>query len=120
VAEGDGNGNMHTDGHGTTGPSRRLVIATAVWVAGSALAFLLLNVILAAFLVIMGLTVLVVAYVARDWEQHSSFEEREMARARKRAQKWEKNKDARDRDRARWEAHQARRAAKQAGRESGR
>ena len=54
----------------------------------------------------------VIAVVARDWDRHSTFEERELARARKRAEKWERGKDARDRDRARWEAHQARQAAR--------
>jgi len=113
VAEGDGSGQMHTGGAGTTsGRSRALVVGSAAWVVGSGLAFLFLDVILAAFLAIMGLTLLVVAFLARDWERHSTFEERELARARKRAQKWERNKDARDRDRARWEAHQARQAAK--------
>jgi len=52
----------------------------------------------------------VIAFVARDWDQHSTYEERELARSRKRAQKWERNADARARDRARWEAHQARRS----------
>src|SRR4051812_50146339 len=66
----------------------------------------------------MGLTLVVVAFFARDWDQHSTFEEREMVRARKRKAKWEKGKDKRARDRARWEAHQARRAGKQAGGES--
>src|SRR4051812_50187673 len=68
----------------------------------------------------MGLTLVVVAFFARDWDQHSTFEEREMVRARKRKAKWERNKDKRARDRARWEAHQARRAGKQVGGESGR
>jgi hypothetical protein len=68
---------------------------------------------IAAFLAIAGLTLLVVAFLARDWDRHSTFEERELARARKRKEKWERGKDARARDRARWEAHQARQAAKQ-------
>jgi membrane glycosyltransferase len=74
----------------------------------SVLAFLLLDPIVAAFVVIVIVTGAVIAFVARDWDQHSTYEEREAARARKRAQKWERNKDARARDRARWEAHQAR------------
>ena len=76
----------------------------------SALAFLLLDPILAAFLVILVVTAAVIAYVARDWDQHSTYEEREAARARKRAAKWDRNQAARDRDRARWEAHQAKQA----------
>jgi Flp pilus assembly protein TadB len=92
--------------------SRNVVVAAAVWVVVSVLAFLFLDPILAAFVAIFGLTLVVVAYLARDWDQHSTFEERELARARKRAAKWERTKDVRARDRARWEAHQARQAAK--------
>jgi len=76
----------------------------------SVLAFLLLNPILAAFLVILVVTGAVMAYVARDWDQHSTYEERERIRAQKRAVKWERNQAARDRDRAKWEAHQAKQA----------
>jgi hypothetical protein len=72
-------------------------------------AFVLLDPILAAFLVILAVTAAVIAFLARDWDQHSTFEERELVRAQKRAAKWERNQAARDRDRARWEAHQARR-----------
>ena len=53
---------------------------------------------------------LVVAFLARDWDSHSTYEERELARARRRAEKWERGADARARDRASWEAHQARQA----------
>jgi hypothetical protein len=72
------------------------------------LAVVLLDPILAAFVVILLVTAAVSALVARDWDQHSTYEERELARSRKRAQKWDRNADARARDRARWEAHQAR------------
>jgi hypothetical protein len=71
-------------------------------------AFLLLDPILAAFVVILLVTGAISALVARDWDRHSTYEEREAARARKRAEKWERNKDARERDRVRWEAHQER------------
>jgi membrane protein implicated in regulation of membrane protease activity len=74
----------------------------------SVLAFLLLDPILAAFVVILLVTAAVIAFLARDWDRHSTYEEREAARARKRAEKWERGTDARARDRARWEAHQAR------------
>ena len=87
-----------------------MVIWGALVVALSGLAFLLLDPILAAFLAIMLVTGAVIAYVARDWDQHSTYEEREALRAQKRAEKWERNKAARDRDRAKWEAHQARQA----------
>jgi hypothetical protein len=85
----------------------------AVLVAlGSALAFLLLDPIVAAFVAILLVTGGVIAFLARDWDQHSTYEERELARSRKRAQKWERSADARARDRARWEAHQARQAGR--------
>ena len=76
------------------------------------LAVVLLDPILAAFVVILLVTAAVIAYVARDWDQHSTYEERELARAQRRAEKWERGKDARARDRAKWEAHQARQAGR--------
>ena len=91
-----------------------LALGAAVWAGASVLAFLELDPIIAAFVVILGATAVVIAAAARDWDRHSTFEERELARARKRAEKWERTKDARDRDRARWEAHQARQARKSA------
>ena len=81
---------------------------------GAVLAFRFLNPIVAAFLVIIAATMLGIAEVARDWDRHPSFEEREAARARKRAAKWARGQGARDKDRARWEAHQARQARKTA------
>jgi hypothetical protein len=87
-----------------------MVIWGALLAAVSVLAFRLLDPILAAFLVILLVTGAVIAYVARDWDQHSTYEEREAARARKRAEKWDRNQAARDRDRAKWEAHQAKQA----------
>jgi hypothetical protein len=92
--------------------ARRWLVGGCIGVVVTALAFLLLNPILAAFLSILGATVVVVAAVAADWDQHPSFEDREKARARKRAAKWERTKDVRERDRARWEAYQARKAEK--------
>ena len=92
----------------TGGVTTRGVVWGALTVLGSVLAFRFLDPIVAAFLVILLVTGGVIAFVARDWDQHSTYEERELARSRKRAQKWERNADARARDRARWEAHQAR------------
>ncbi len=116
---------MAEDGAGTPDgttdawtPRRRrwtgLALGAAVWAAGSVLAFAALDPILAAFGVILAGTAVVIAAFAHDWDRHSTFEQRELARARKRAEKWERTKDARDRDRARWEAHQARQARKNA------
>src|SRR5215204_6216866 len=47
----------------------------------AALAVLLLDPILAAFVVILLVTAAVNALVARDWDRHSTYEERELARA---------------------------------------
>ena len=87
----------------------------AVVVGGSVAAFVYLDPIIAAFLTIMLVTVWVMAFLARDWDRHSTFEERELVRARRRAEKWERGKDARERDRAKWEAHKARQEAQKAG-----
>lgn len=98
-------------------PGRRWVgpvLGAAVWAAGSVLAFVTLDPILAAFVVILGATAVFIALFARDWDRHSTFEQRELARARKRLEKWDRTKDVRDRDRERWEAHQARQAKKNA------
>ena len=89
-----------------------------MWTAAAALAsvaaFVYLDPIVAAFLTIMLVTALVVPFLARDWDRHSTFEERERARARRRAAKWERGAAARERDRVKWEAHRARQEAKKA------
>jgi hypothetical protein len=90
----------------------RMVFWGALVALVSVLAFALLDPIVAAFLVILLGTGAVIAFVARDWDQHPTYEARELARARRRSEKWERNQAARDRDRAKWEAHQA----KQSGR----
>ena len=102
---------------GSPSGSRRWLgpaVGAVLWAAGSVWAFSSLDPIIAAFFVILGATAVVITVAASDWDRHSTFEERELARARKRAAKWERGKDARARDRARWEAHQARRAGKSA------
>ena len=88
----------------------RIVLWGALVAAVSVLAFRLLDPIVAAFIVILLVTGAVIAYVARDWDQHPTYEQREAVRARKRGEKWDRNQAARDRDRAKWEAHQARQA----------
>jgi hypothetical protein len=90
-------------------------IAGAVLVVLSLPAFVFVNPILGAFPLILGLTALAIAWLSRDWDEHSSFEEREMRRAARRAAKLERTADARARDRERWEAHQAKKARKAAG-----
>ncbi|RBY88138.1 hypothetical protein DQ244_16445 [Blastococcus sp. TBT05-19] len=87
-----------------------------VVVAGLAVAvgsFLVLDPVLAAFVAIVVGVGLAMAVLARDWDRHESFEERELLRAQRRKEKWERNAGARAKDRARWEAHQARKAARE-------
>jgi hypothetical protein len=86
------------------------VISAVVWAVVSAGAFAVLDPIVAAFLCIIGLTVVVMLFLSSDWVRATTFEEREAERARRRKAKWEAGAPARERDRARWEAHQARRA----------
>ena len=110
---------MSTEGGGTPAPTRRRstgpLVATAVWVVGSVVAFVLLDWILALFASILGLTLVGVAFLASDWVRASTFEEREAARANRRQAKWEAKAGDRAKDRERWEAHQARKAAEPDG-----
>ena len=94
--------------------AKRWLAWTGVWVLVSALAFLVLYWVVALAVAIMGLVALVVAVLASDWDEHSTYEQREAARARKRKEKYERGAAARAKDRARWEAHQAKLAGKQA------
>ncbi len=84
----------------------------AIWLVGSVAAFLLLNAILASAIAIFGLCLWAVALLSSNWEQHPTFEQRELERARRRAANRERTKEARARDRARWEAHQQRKAGR--------
>ncbi|MPQ96415.1 hypothetical protein GB931_00440 [Modestobacter sp. I12A-02628] len=89
-----------------------LITAVAVWVVVATLLFLTLDPVVAAFLAILGAGVAAVVPLAATWDEAPSFEERELARARKRAAHRERTKDARARDKARYEARQAKRAQK--------
>lgn len=84
----------------------------AVLIVGGYLAFRFLNPIIAAALVIVAATVLGMAGVARNWDHHPDYEEREQVRAEKRRIKFAATQGARDKDRAKWEAHQARQRRK--------
>ena len=92
----------------------RWAIGGAVAVVGSVAAFLVLDPVIAAFVAIVLATVVVIAVLASDWDRHSTFEERELERARRRKEKWERGAAARERDRVKWEAHRARQEAKKA------
>jgi primosomal protein N'' len=87
---------------------------SAVVVAACAAAFVFLDPIIAAFVAAVLGTALLVGWMARDWDRHPTFEQREQARTLRRKEKWERGQAARDRDRAKWEAHQARQAEKEA------
>jgi len=94
-------------------PGRRsagLLVVAGVAVLLAVPAFLLLDVVVAAFVAILLLTAAVMAVGGSDWDRHSTDEERGQERARRRKAKWEANAAARERDRRRWEAHQARQA----------
>ena len=86
------------------------VAVAVVWVVASVAAFAVLDPVIAAFAAILGLTVVGIAFLSSDWVRSTSFEEREAERVRRRKAKWDAGAAARERDRARWEAHQARKA----------
>jgi hypothetical protein len=88
------------------------VVAAALWAVGAVVAFVVLDPVIAAFACILGLTAVAAAFLASDWVRSTSYEEREAERARRRQAKWEAGAAARERDRARWEAHQARKAGR--------
>jgi hypothetical protein len=92
----------------------RWAVGGAVAVVGALAAFALLDPIIATFVAIVLGTVAVLAVLASDWDRHSTFEERELERARRRKEKWERGAAARERDRVKWEAHRARQEAKKA------
>ncbi|WP_347057443.1 hypothetical protein ABC795_12120 [Blastococcus sp. HT6-30] len=96
-------------------PSPLVLVAVVVGTAVAVGAFLLLDPIVAAAVAITAVTAVGVVAAASNWDSHATFEERELARARRRKEKWERNAGARAKDRARWEAHQARKARKAAG-----
>ena len=91
-------------------PSPLLVAGVVVGLPVAAGSFVVLDPFVAAAVAIVMLTTLGMAVVARDWDAHETFEERELARARRRQEKWERGAEARARDRARWEAAKARRS----------
>ncbi len=94
---------------------KRILLSVAVVAAVALLTYLTMDYIAATFLTVVVAVVALVLVTASDWDQHSTFEEREMRRARKRAAKRERTAGARARDREHWEAHQAKKAARQEG-----
>lgn len=94
--------------------SARRVIATAlgaaVTLALAVAAFTRFDLVIASAVAIVLVTTFGMIVAASGWDQHSTYEEREAARARRRQEKWDRNKAARERDRLKWEAHHARQA----------
>ncbi|MGY2079833.1 hypothetical protein [Modestobacter sp. SYSU DS0657] len=91
--------------------SKRTVVAGAVWLVLTVLAFLT-DPLLGAVVLIFGAIGVVMVQLASTWNQHPDFEAREQVRAERRKAKWEANAPARERDRQRYEAHKARQAEK--------
>jgi len=89
--------------------SKRTVVAGAGWVVLTVLAFLV-DPILGAAVLIFGAIGVVVVQLASTWDQHPDFEARELVRAQRRKAKWEQNAGRREKDAARYAAHQARQA----------
>ena len=87
--------------------SKRTVVAGALWVVLTVLAFFV-DPVLGVCVLIFGAIGVVVVQLASSWDQHPDFEARELARARKRKVKWDKGASAREKDAARYAAHQAR------------
>ena len=87
--------------------SKRTVVVAGVWVVLSVLA-LLVDPILGACLLIFGGIGVVVVQLASTWDQHPDFEARELDRAQRRKRKWDRSAGRREKDAARYAAHQAR------------
>jgi hypothetical protein len=87
--------------------SKRTVVAGVVWVALSVLAFLV-DPILGSCVLIFGAIGVVVVQLASTWDEHPDYQAREVVRARRRKAKWERNAGKREKDAARYAAHQAR------------
>ena len=91
--------------------SKRTVVAGVVWVVLSVLAFTV-DPILGAVVLIFGAAGVVVVQLASSWDDHPDFEARELARSRRRKARWERNSGSREKDAAKYAAHQARQVAK--------
>lgn len=96
-------------------PVRYLLPAAVVVVLLTVGAFVAFDAVVAAGVLIAGVTAVLLGGAAARWDEHPSFEERELARARRRKERWDATADVRARDRARWETYQAKKAAKRPG-----
>ena len=93
--------------------TKRWWLGVAAYVVVTALAFLLLYWVLALLIAVLGATLVAVSGLAGSWDEHSTYEERELERARKRKLKYERNAGARAKDRALWEAHRTKKPGPQ-------
>ncbi|SDP42354.1 hypothetical protein SAMN05660199_03882 [Klenkia soli] len=89
--------------------SKRVLVGAVVWVLATVGAFLL-DPILGSAVLVFGGALVAVAHLAGSWGEGSTFEERELDRARRRKTKYEANAGKRAKDRERWEAAKARKA----------
>jgi hypothetical protein len=85
-----------------------------VWLVVTGLAFWLLYWVVAVGIAMIGGIAVLVVLMSADWDSHSTFEQREADRARRRKERYERNAGKRARDRARFEAAKAAEARKQA------
>lgn len=90
--------------------SKRTVVAGALWVVLTVLAFLV-DPILGACVLIFGAIGVVVVQLGATWNEHPDFEARELDRARRRKVKWDKGAKAREKDAARYAAAKAKKSA---------
>ena len=90
--------------------SKRTLVAGALWVLLTVLAFLV-DPILGACVLVFGAIGVVVVQLGSTWDQHPDYEARELARARRRKAKWDKGAGAREKDAARYAAHQAKKGS---------
>lgn len=93
--------------------NKRVLIGAAVWVVLTVAAFLV-DPILGSAVLLFGGVLVAVGHLASHWGESTTFEEREMARARRRKAKYEADAGKRAKDRERWEAAKARKSAREA------
>jgi hypothetical protein len=84
------------------------------WLVVTGLAFWLLYWVVAVGITIMVGIAVLVSLMSLDWDRHTTYEQREADRARRRQERYERNAGKRARDRARYEAGKAAEARRQA------
>jgi hypothetical protein len=91
----------------------RVLRSVLVWLVVTGLAFWLLYWVVAVGIAVIGGIAVLVVLLSADWDQHSTYEQREADRATRRKERYERNAGRRARDRARYEAGRAAEARKQ-------